>query len=283
MGKKLKVEYRKSKVETDRKPKTEDLEAGVAEGFREANDKSRELLRLRHNSYCRETSHLDWHRRHAAYAADHQLDWRQESTLRTFLSFLATVRNVAFSTQNQAFCAVLFMFREVLKVEIKAEQAVRAKRGPKLPVVPSVEETKQILDTLTGTKRLLLAVTYGSGLRVSETVRLCVKDLDFDNLLMFVRDGKGNKKRSTLLSAKIEAPMVLWFLQGRRVRRLVDGNPNPYSLFTIDVAVTDQAEKKKLKTKWCGSMPRTCAGKRRPAHNEVGPSHGRLHAAHGPD
>jgi integron integrase len=177
------------------------------DGFRDGLERVKALIRLRHYSYRTETSYLDWLRRYGAYASEHKLAWGEEATMRTFLSYLATVRNVAASTQNQAFCAVSFLFREVLKVEIKGMEAVRAKRGPKLPVVLSVEETKQVLDAVTGSKRLLLAVTYGAGLRVSETVRLRVKDLDFDQLLVFVRGGKGDKDRSTLLSAKIVKPL----------------------------------------------------------------------------
>lgn len=220
-------------------------EADVAspEGFREAYEKARELIRLRHYSYRTETSYLDWLRRYGAYASEHQLDWRQESTLRTFLSFLATVRNVAASTQNQAFCAVLFLFREVLKIEIKAMQAVRAKRGPKLPVVLSVEETKRVLNAVTGTKHLLLAVTYGAGLRVSETVRLRVKDLDFDNLLVFVRDGKGNKDRSTLLSGKIVEPLKTHLEKVKKLHEedLAKGHGEVYLPHALDVKYPNAA------------------------------------------
>ena len=196
--------------------RTDDPEAGevpvadlvaVPEDFKKVFEKVRDLIRLRHYSYRTETSYLDWLRRYARYCSEHALDWRADSSVRTFLSYLATVRRVASSTQNQAFSAVLFMFREVLKTPISNMKAVRAKRGPKLPVVLSVEETRQLINAVEGTRRLLLALTYGAGLRVSETVRLRVKDLDFDSLLVFVRSGKADKDRSSLLSAKLVEPL----------------------------------------------------------------------------
>jgi integron integrase len=163
----------------------------------------RELIRLRHYSYRTEQTYLDWIRRYMAYAMNHEMDWRQSGSVRTFLSYLATQRDVAAATQNQAFSALLFLMREVLKQTDCDLKSVRAKEGTRLPVVLSVDEVKKVLKAVPEDDRLLLELAYGSGLRVSELIRLRVKDLDFDNRLVIVRAAKGNKDRGTLLPRKL--------------------------------------------------------------------------------
>jgi integron integrase len=116
---------------------------------------------------------------------------------------LAIQQKVASSTQNQAFNAVLFLFRETLKTDLPELNAVRAKRGPKLPVVLTPEEVQKVLACTEGTTRLMLRLTYGGGIRVSETVRLRVQDLDFGNENLMVRSGKGDKDRATILPASL--------------------------------------------------------------------------------
>jgi integron integrase len=121
--------------------------------------------------------------------------------VRDFLTHLAVKRGVSASTQNQAMCAALFLCREVLDLPVDGlTQIPKAKRGQHLPVVLSVPETAALLDAMHGTARLMAGLIYGGGLRVSECCELRVKDLDFDQGLVFVRAGKGNKDRSTLLA-----------------------------------------------------------------------------------
>lgn len=105
------------------------------------------------------------------------------------------------NTQNQAQCAILFLCREVLGVTVGAlALTASAKRGTHLPIVLSVPETAALLGALHGTAWLMVALIYGGGLRVSECCELRVKDVDFDQGLVFVRGGKGGKDRSTLLA-----------------------------------------------------------------------------------
>lgn len=178
-----------------------------AGGARDAVGKARELLRLRHYSYRTEASYLEWIGRFLRYCEAHRLPWNEAPSMRSFLSHLATAGRVASSTQNQAFNAVLFLLRETLGVEVGGVNAIRAKKGQRLPVVLTEEEVRRVLRGAEGTRRLLLELTYGAGLRVSETVRLRVKDLDFDNRLVFVRGGKGDKDRSTLLPRSLVEPL----------------------------------------------------------------------------
>ena len=125
--------------------------------------------------------------------------------VKSFLTYLATRRMVSAGTQNQAFSALLFLCREVLRLEHPdLEAGVRAKATSRLPTVLSTEETARLLGAMSGTARLMAEVTYGGGLRVMECCRLRVKDVDFENDLLFVRDGKGGKDRSTLLAKSVK-------------------------------------------------------------------------------
>ncbi len=121
--------------------------------------------------------------------------------VRDYLTHLAVRRRVSASSQNQALSAILFLRREVLGVAVEdLSSTARAKRGSRLPVVLSIPETAAFLGGLRGRTWLMAALIYGGGLRVSECCQLRVKDLDFDQGLVFVRSGKGNKDRSTLLA-----------------------------------------------------------------------------------
>jgi len=160
----------------------------------------RELIRLKHLAYSTEQTYLDWARRFFAYIAQRgRKDVRAEDA-RDFLSYLALNRRVSSSTQNQAFNALLFLFREILKIEMKGlESTIRAKRGQRLPVVLSVAEVQALLGRMTGTPLLIARILYGAGLRLMELARLRVQDIDFDGGMIFVRGGKGDKDRSTIL------------------------------------------------------------------------------------
>jgi integron integrase len=169
-----------------------------------ALERLRRHIRTRHYSYRTECSYVDWARRFLAYASDRQ-DRRPHpqvdaATVRDFLTHLAVNQRVSASTQNQAHCALLLFCREALGIAVDGlSLAARAKRGSHLPVVMSVPETAALLNAMRGTSRLMAALIYGGGLRVSECCELRVKDVDFSQHLVFVRGGKGAKNRSTLL------------------------------------------------------------------------------------
>jgi integron integrase len=169
-----------------------------------ALDELRRRLRTRHYSYRTECSYADWVRRFLAYLSERQgiPQPRVESNdVRDYLTHLAVRQRVSASTQNQAFCALLFLCREVLGIDIEGVSNVaRAKRGSRLPVVLTVPEAAALLDAMQGTAWLMAALIYGGGLRVSECCELRIKDLDLDQGLIVVRGGKGAKDRSTLLA-----------------------------------------------------------------------------------
>ena len=116
--------------------------------------------------------------------------------VRAFLTYLAAERNVAAATQNQAFSALLFLYRDVLKQELPwIDDIERVKRPPKLPVVFTPEEARAVLGRMHGTARLMAQLLYGCGLRLNECARLRVKDIDFGYLHLTIREAKGGRDR----------------------------------------------------------------------------------------
>ena len=176
----------------------------IAAESREALQKMRELLRLRHYSYRTEKTYCHWCTRFFRYAQKNSLDPHEPDTVKGYLSHLALKRNVSASTQNQAFNALLFLFRNVFEQKLEdLRNTVRAKRDPKLPVVFTGDEVAELFRHASGRHLLMLQLIYGGGLRLSELTRLRVKDIDFQNRLLYVRSGKGDKDRATLLASAV--------------------------------------------------------------------------------
>lgn len=172
------------------------------------------LIRLKHFAYNTELAYLDWVGRFFAYmreTADNTPDAALTlEAVQNFLSHLAITKRVASSTQNQALCALVFLFRDVLGQELgDITGMVWAKRGKKLPVVLWIEEVKALFQHLSGTPLLMAQLLYGSGLRIMELARLRVLDVDFEGNLIVVRTGKGDKDRSTILSEAVKEPLQL--------------------------------------------------------------------------
>jgi integron integrase len=176
-----------------------------------AEKRIREAMRLRHYSYSTERTYVDWCRRFYSWLAQTGSGAKpfvQSGHIRDFLSHLAIRQKVASSTQNQAFNALLFLSREVLGLELSdMNKTVRAKRGQRLPVVLSVEETRGLIGASTGKDRLYIQLLYGTGMRLMEAVRLRVQDIDFDGGMVFVRGGKGDKDRSTMLPVGLQTTL----------------------------------------------------------------------------
>jgi integron integrase len=156
----------------------------------------RERLRVKHYSLRTEQAYLGWIRRFIlANGKRHPRDMGGVEVER-FLTDLATRRNVAAGTQNQALAALLFLYREVLAMDLPwVEDVVRAKRTRRVPVVLTREEVRRLLAQLEGRDWLMAGLLYGAGLRLMECLRLRVKDVDFDRREITVRHGKGGKDR----------------------------------------------------------------------------------------
>ncbi|CAN5649823.1 hypothetical protein BH23GEM3_BH23GEM3_19570 [soil metagenome] len=171
-------------------------------------DQVREHIRLKHLSRRTEQAYVSWIRRFVHFhELCHPNDLGAEH-VQQFLSHLAVEEHVAGSTQNQAFAALLFLYRRVLKRELgEIGNTVRAKRPKRLPVVFSRGEALTVLAQLRGTPWLVAGLLYGSGLRLLEVLRLRVKDVDFPGNRITVRDGKGAKDRIVMLPARLAGPL----------------------------------------------------------------------------
>ena len=125
-----------------------------------------------------------------------------------FLTHLAVQEKVSASTQNQALCAIVFLYKQVLKKDLgDLGDLIWAKKPKKLPVVFTRKEVKAVLDQLSGVNWIMVNLLYGSGLRLLECLRLRVKDIDFDYNQIIIRDGKGQKDRVTALPEIIKKPL----------------------------------------------------------------------------
>lgn len=155
---------------------------------------------MKHYSIRTEKTYVEWIKRFILFHGKRHPQLMGAEEVRQFLSDLATKRNVAASTQNQAFSALLFLYKEVLKEELPwIEDIQRARRPAKLPVVFTPGEAKAVLSKMRGRARLMAQLLYGCGLRLNECVRLRVKDVDFGYLQITVRDAKGGRDRVTML------------------------------------------------------------------------------------
>jgi integron integrase len=163
-------------------------------------DQVRQQIRLRNYSIRTETVYAEWVKRYIRFHKyRHPLEMGAVE-VEAFLTHLAVTRNVAAATQNQALAALLFLYKEVLKVELPwLEGVVRAKKPVHLPVVLTREEVARVLAELSGVAALVANLLYGSGLRLMEALRLRVKDVEFSRGEILVRDGKGQKDRVTML------------------------------------------------------------------------------------
>jgi integron integrase len=171
-------------------------------------DQMRNILRRRHYSYRTEQTYVDWVRRFILFHQKRHPRDLAEPEITAFLTSLAREGRVAASTQNQALSALLFLYKEVLKMELGwLDGAERAKQPARLPVVLTKNEVRKILSRMHGTSRLMAQLLYGSGLRLMECVRLRIKDVDFGYAHIVVRDGKGAKDRITVLPINLVPPL----------------------------------------------------------------------------
>ncbi|MCF6238023.1 MAG: integron integrase [Candidatus Marinimicrobia bacterium] len=157
-------------------------------------------IRVRHYSERTLRTYLGWVKRFCAFYPNCDPETLGKAEVSKFLSALAEKDKVAASTQNQAMNALVFLYKQVIGVELgEFDDLVRAKKSIRLPVVLSTAEVKRLLDQMAGIHLLMAGLLYGAGLRLMECMRLRVKDIDFDQGQIMVRDGKGRKDRVTVL------------------------------------------------------------------------------------
>jgi integron integrase len=181
-------------------------------------DQVRDALRVKHYAYRTEESYLQWIRRYILFHNKRHPKDMAEPEIQAFLTHLAVEANVSASTQNQALSALLFLYRYVLKQPLSDSiDAVRARQSKHLPTVLTPEEVQGVFIHLEGTCQLVAKLLYGAGLRVKEGLRLRVKDVDFAQGQLIIRDAKGNKDRLTVLPQSLLAPLQAHLVQVKQI------------------------------------------------------------------
>src|SRR5262245_5179735 len=183
-------------------------------------DRVREACRVRHYSMRTENAYVDWIKRFILFHHKRHPLEMGAAQINAFLTHLAVDGHVSASTQNQAFSALLFLYRSVLEVEPGLiEGVVRAKRSERLPVILTRDEVRAVLGGLNGVPRLVALLLYGAGLRILDALRLRIQDVDFARGELLIRHGKGGKDRRTMLPAAVKPELLA---QVDRVRLLFE-------------------------------------------------------------
>ena len=179
-------------------------------------DQVRYAVRSRHYSRRTEEAYVDWIRRFILFHGKRHPREMGKAEIEAFLSHLAVQRKVAASTQNQALAGILFLYRHVLHQDVDwLTDVVRAKKPQRLPTVLSRDEVRAVLDRMTGTPELIARLLYGTGMRLLESLRLRVQDVDLPRRIVTVRNGKGGKDRVTVLP-DVLVPALTRHLRERR-------------------------------------------------------------------
>jgi integron integrase len=189
-------------------------------------DRIRNTLRRGHYSRRTETAYLQWIRRFILFHDKQHPEKMGEAEITGFLTFLAVEKKVSASTQNQALAAILFLYQHVLERQLPwLGEIVHAKRPERLPVVLSRDETLALLGQLHGAPWLVASLLYGAGLRLLEGLHLRVKDVDLQRRELKVREGKGNKDRTTMVPDALVEPLrahLAWVADAHE-RAVADG------------------------------------------------------------
>ncbi len=171
-------------------------------------DQMRQVIRVKHYSLRTEKTYVAWAARFIRWSGMRHPSEMGAAEVEAFLSMLANQRDVAASTQNQALAALLFLYKQVLGIDLPwLDGITRAKKPARLPVVMSQPEVAAVLGNTTGVNGLVIRLLYGSGMRLMEALRLRVKDIEFASNIILVRDGKGGKDRVVPLPSSLVQPL----------------------------------------------------------------------------
>ena len=163
-------------------------------------DQVRDAIRTKHYSARTEKTYIDWIRRYIIFHNKRHPKEMSVPEVQAYITHLATQDKVSASTQNQALSAITFLYKHVLNKELNfPTNTIRPERSKPLPVVLTQQEAKSVIDNLNGAPKIMAKILYGGGLRLMECLRLRVKDIDFGNHQIIIRQGKGEKDRFTVL------------------------------------------------------------------------------------
>jgi integron integrase len=192
-------------------------------------------IRVKHYSRATEKSYVAWVKRFILYHGKRHPGDMGAKEVTEFLSHLALQRNVSPSTQNQAFNALMYLYRHVLETPIENLSAVRAKKKQKIPVVLTKDEVRAVLKALEGKYWLAACLMYGSGLRLMECMRLRVMNIDFSHRAIYIHNGKGGKDRVVTLPDAVITPLKRHLVQVKSIHEkdLADGFGEVYLPYAL--------------------------------------------------
>ncbi len=213
-------------------------------------DVIRDKIRFKHYSMSTEKTYLFWIKQYIFFHdKKHPVDLGKKD-IEHFLTYLATKRKVAPTTQNQAFSALLFLYREVLGIDMSEWniQALRAHERHHIPVVLTKEEVKLILNNLDGIYKLIVSLMYGCGLRMNEVLNLRIKDIDFGFDRVYIWDSKSLKDRTTPLPIKLKQQLLaqVEIVTQLHEKDIQDGHGSVFLPFALE----KKYPKAKFETKW---------------------------------
>jgi integron integrase len=198
----------------------------------------RDVINLKHYSPRTGDTYIVWVTEYILFHNKRHPKEMGAPEINQFLTHLASVKKVSASTQNQALSAILFLYRHVLHIGVDEASLseFRPQRGKNVPTVLSKDEVKRVFENMTGIHKLIAQVMYGGGLRIMETMRLRVKDIDFDNHQIIVRDGKGEDDRVTMLPDAVIQPLQLHlrYVKAIHEKDLADGFGSVYLPYALE-------------------------------------------------
>ena len=210
----------------------------------------RDKIRFKHYSISTEKTYVHWIKHYIFFHNKKHPIEMAKNELEEYLTFLATKKHVSPTTQNQAFNAILFLYKEVLGIDTSEwnVQALRAQERKHIPVVLTKDEVKEILQNLTGIYKLVVTLMYGCGLRMNEVLNIRVKDIDFGFDKLYVWDSKSLKDRTVPLPLKLknELQVQVQKIQEMHEKDMIDGFGTVYLPFAYE----KKYPKAKFETKW---------------------------------
>ena len=224
-------------------------------------DLVRDKIRFKHYSASTEKTYVFWIKHYIFFHAKRHPVEMGKKEIEEFLTNLAVHKKVAPTTQNQAFSAILFLYKEVLGVDLSNEniQALRAQERKHIPVVLTKEEVMKVIDNASGVYNLVLLLMYGCGLRMSEVLNLRIKDIDFGFDKVYIWDSKSLKDRTLPLPLKLKERLILQIENVEKTHKqdLVDGYGSVFMPFSFEKKFPNA----KFELKWQFIFPMTKVSK----------------------
>ena len=213
-------------------------------------DMVRDKIRFKHYSIKTEKSYVGWIKNYIFYHNKKHPIEMAKPEIEAFLTYLAVTRKVSPATQNQAFSAILFLYKEVLGIDMSSWniQALRAQERKHIPQVLTKEEVRKVIDNLTGTYQLIVYLMYGCGLRMSEALNIRIKDIDFGFDKVYIWDSKSLKDRTVPLPQAIKQRLKAQvdYVEGIHAKDVADRYGSVYMPYALERKYPNA----KFETKW---------------------------------